>query len=418
MTGELAAVLDALDLAVGRAAAVLDEDELQPAARAARAVRDRRGYVGGTLVLALAGGTGSGKSSLLNALADSHVASVSAIRPHTDAPLAWHPADAEPGLQTLFDRCGIEKRVPQDRLSGVALVDLPDHDSIVGSHRATVEALLPEVDGVIWVLDPQKYRDRSTHHDFIEPLIDYQDQFTFVLNQVDRVAAVDEVAADARASLQATGVTDPQVFVTAADPAHGPPQGIAELRDYLTARLDTKQMALGKLLTDIKRAGDELAGRAGIAAGGSLAFDERWGDISERAAEALAADGPPTLHDTSCRIADFTAALSVQAGGDFGRRLRDAFPLGWLESEVDAAYAAWLAQPAPPERRRWFRRRSGPPRPPAADLAAELDERIGEPLRRRLFDRALLGATLASFRIELATAEARLGMRRESRVSP
>ncbi len=413
MTGDLAPVLDALDLAVARAAAVLDDDELEPAARAVQAVRQRRGYVGGTLVLALAGGTGSGKSSLLNALAGSPVASVSPIRPHTDQPLAWYPADAEPALQTLFERYGISRRVPQHELPGLALVDLPDHDSVVGEHRATVEALLPEVDGVIWVLDPEKYRDPVLHDDILGPLTDYQDLFLFVLNQVDRLAGdAGDVSADVRAALTATGIEAPELFLAAADPEHGPPAGIDVLRRYLAERLDSKRMGLGKLLTDIRRAGDELAAAAGIAGGGSLEFDQRWDDVRRQAAGALAADGAAGRHDTACRIEDFVAALSVETGGAFGRELRAAFPLPWLEEKVDAACDAWLAAPPPPPPRRRFyhlRRAKAPPRPPA-DLAARLDRGVGGPLRERLFARALLGATLASFRVELATVEARVGL--------
>ncbi len=413
MTGDLAAVLDALDLAVARAAAVLDDDELEPAARAVQAVRDRRGHVGGTLVLALAGGTGSGKSSLLNAVAGSPVASVSRIRPHTDQPLAWYPADAEPALQTLLDRYGVTRRVPQQVLPGLALVDLPDHDSVVGAHRATVEALLPEVDGVIWVLDPEKYRDPVLHDDILGPLTDYQDQFLFVLNQADRLAGdADDVAADVRAALRDTGLEAPEVFLTAADPDHGPPVGIDELRRYLAERLDGKRMGLGKLLTDIRRAGDELAAAAGIAGGGSLDFDKRWHDVRLQAAAALVADGAAGQHDTSCRIEDFVAALSVETGGAFGRELRAAVPLAWIEEQVGDACAAWLAAPPPPPPPRRFYhlwRRPAPPRSPA-DLAARLDEHIGGELRERLFARALLGATLASFRVELATVEARAGL--------
>ncbi len=413
MTGDLAAVLDALDLAVARAASVLDDDELATPARAVQAVRDRRGHFGGTLVLALAGGTGSGKSSLLNALAGRPVASVSRIRPHTDEPLAWYPADAEPALRALLGRYGITRQVPQQELPGLALVDLPDHDSVVTAHRATVEGLLPEVDGVIWVLDPEKYRDPVLHDDILGPLTDYQQQFLFVLNQADRLAGdADDVADDVRAALRATGIAAPELFVVAADPSHGPPVGIDELRRYLTDRLDGKRMALGKLLTDIRRAGDELAAAAGLAGGGSLDFDRRWDEVRRQAAEALAADATSGRHDTACRIEDFVAALSVEAGGAFGRELRAAFPLEWIEEQVDHASTAWLASPPPPPPRRRFyhlRRPAAPPRPPA-DLAALLDRRIGGGLRERLFDRALLGATLASFRVELATVEARAGL--------
>lgn len=427
MIGDLAAALDALDLAVARSAGVLGDDELAGPARAVRAARARRGHLGGTLVIAIAGGTGSGKSSVLNALAGAAVASVSHLRPHTDRALAWYPEDAEPALAGLFDEYGIEERVAHDRLPGVALVDLPDHDSVVGAHRATVEALLPRVDGVLWVLDPQKYRDRALHDDYLAPLADYQDQFLFVLNQADRVGdAAGDVAEDARAALRASGIAAPQLFVTAADPLHGPPAGIDGLRAHLAEQLDAKQLALGKLLADVRRAGEELAARAGVTGGGSLDFERRWSDVRDQAAATLAAGGTAAEHDTSCRLADFVAALSVEAGGTFGRELRGAFPLKWLEGQVDAVHERWRWQPAAgdaagaPRRRFRSRRRRRPEAaaaPPVAELAAGLDAGIGDALRDRLYDRALLGATLAAFRVELATAESRLGAHPERLVA-
>ena len=53
------------------------------AERTAALIEQRSGFEGNTYVIALAGGTGVGKSSLLNALAESHVTEVRAIRPTT-----------------------------------------------------------------------------------------------------------------------------------------------------------------------------------------------------------------------------------------------------------------------------------------------------------------------------------------------
>ena len=54
-----------------------------------RRARERVGFPGASYVLALAGGTGVGKSSLLNALAGEAVSEVRAVRPTTDEPIAW-----------------------------------------------------------------------------------------------------------------------------------------------------------------------------------------------------------------------------------------------------------------------------------------------------------------------------------------
>ncbi len=410
----LPAVLDTLDLAVARARAILDETELAEPAAAAAAARDRRGFLGGTLVMAVAGGTGSGKSSVINALVGEEVAPVSPIRPHTEEALAVCPAAAEPGLETLLDRYGIDRRAVQDRFPDVALVDLPDHDSVVPGHRATVEALLPHVDGVIWVADPEKYRDRPLHDRYLSDLADYGDQFVFVLNQVDRVGSdAGEVVADFAASLRASGIREPVVFGMAADPPEGQPDGVADLASYLGQRLDAKRVAVGKLLADMKRAGELLATSAGLGGGGSLDFEERWGQLLGQLEVASPGDHA-AVHDASCRIEDFVAALAVEAGGEFGRRLRVEFPPARLETEVGKAFeeAAASSPPEAPERRTWFpwrgRKRAGIRSAAEAAAAQHLDERLGGPMRELLWGRGELAATLAAFRVELAAEEARL----------
>jgi putative ribosome biogenesis GTPase RsgA len=79
-----------LDEAAGRA-----EDIVQRA-------RERVGFPGASYVLALAGGTGVGKSSLLNALAGEGVSEVRAVRPTTDEPIAWIADDRRHELASLL----------------------------------------------------------------------------------------------------------------------------------------------------------------------------------------------------------------------------------------------------------------------------------------------------------------------------
>ena len=85
--------LDLLDLAIASSDGLASEADREAAAGLAAAARRRRDFLSGAIVVAIAGGTGSGKSSLLNAIAGREVASTSALRPHTDEPLAWIPAD-------------------------------------------------------------------------------------------------------------------------------------------------------------------------------------------------------------------------------------------------------------------------------------------------------------------------------------
>ncbi|NNF62971.1 MAG: ATP-binding protein, partial [Acidimicrobiia bacterium] len=202
-------LLDDFDLVAARADGVADPGEVQAAAEAAKALRQRSGFIGDTLVVALAGGTGSGKSSVLNAFAGAEIASVSPVRPHTDFPLAWIPSDAGPGLERMLDELSIYERASHDAFPGLAILDLPDIDSIVEWHRTVVEDLLPRIDAVIWLFDPEKYRDPMLHEEFLQRLSRHGDQFLFVLNKVDRIARdeLDAVVADLTTALREDGYT-------------------------------------------------------------------------------------------------------------------------------------------------------------------------------------------------------------------
>ena len=96
--------------------AIRDVTHLDSARSQLDDLRNRLGYKGRTLVVALAGGTGSGKSSLLNAIAGEAVASVSRLRPHTDEPMAWIPEDADAAVDQLLVTLGVDKAVRQDDL--------------------------------------------------------------------------------------------------------------------------------------------------------------------------------------------------------------------------------------------------------------------------------------------------------------
>ena len=91
----------------------------------------------------------------------------------------------------LLDEIGIDNRVEHERLPDIAVLDLPDQDSIEPAHRMAVQRVLPQVDAVAWVFDPVKYADRTIHDDFIAPLADHDQRFMFVLNKVDTLAGGD-----------------------------------------------------------------------------------------------------------------------------------------------------------------------------------------------------------------------------------
>jgi energy-coupling factor transporter ATP-binding protein EcfA2 len=413
---DVVGALDLLDLAIGRAVGVVADDDVKAAEDVAVRVRERRGFLGETLVVALAGGTGSGKSSLLNAIAGRQIAETGVLRPTTEEALAWVPSDPEPGLVELLGRLGIDARYEQDLLPRLAIIDLPDHDSIVLQHHQIVARLLPEVDAVVWVFDPQKYRDPLIHDQYISQLLEYQDQFLFVLNQIDLLGQHDlsQLRSDLVRSLEEDGVLDPRVFDLAAAPPAGVPLNIEPFRAYLRDQLDAKAVAAGKLLGDIRRAGKRLRTEAGLDAGAGVGFEDRWPAVRASVVQSFT-DGTG-FDDAVCRVGDFVTALSVETGGRFGAGLRSEFSYRRIEDELRGALEeSELTPVARVERGRigaafrkfWFGDEGLDNSEAVPAFARALEERIGRGLFEALWERGVLGATLAQVEIEARLAENR-----------
>ncbi|MGW4501069.1 GTPase [Micromonospora sp. NPDC004336] len=229
-------------------------------------------------VVALAGATGSGKSSLFNALARMELSPVGVRRPTTGVTHAcvWGPLD---GGNRLLDWVGVLPRHrfvresvldgdDESALHGLILLDLPDFDSVQRSHRLEVDRLLGLVDLVVWVVDPQKYADRVIHTSYLREFHRHRDVTLVVLNQADRLppAELPRVLADLRRLLDADGLAGvPLLATTAVDPA-----GMLGLREALERTVAERQAALRRLQGDVDSvvAGlDELVGGASPPAG-------------------------------------------------------------------------------------------------------------------------------------------------------
>ena len=405
MAADVVELLDSVDRAVVASEGIVAPASVARAEVRTAELRRRRGFQGETLVLAIAGGTGTGKSSLMNAIAREPVASVSRLRPHTEQPTAWIPESHGPGLDDLLDDFSIENRSLQTRWPGLALIDLPDMDSVAEHHRLVAEDLIPRVDGVVWVLDPTKYGDPTLHREYLEPLSEYRGQFIFVLNKIDtlnaeaRLTVLDEV----RDRLAADGYPDAQVFLTAAAPVSGDREGVEALEAYLGRELDAKRVAMSKWLIDIARELKGLADEAGVWDGATVELRQRWTrDRDAAAVGVLPGHGPGSRSDALCRLEDLVAMIAVEVGPVTGSLVRSLFPEGSLESAVDDTARAAI-QAADGERRK---RRAGD----AALVSAKsvLDRQIGFPLRSTLNGRARFGATLVEAVLNVAEAEANL----------
>ncbi|MCF2705865.1 50S ribosome-binding GTPase [Arcanobacterium haemolyticum] len=180
----------------------------------------------GLTVAALAGGTGSGKSSLFNAISSLDFAEVGELRPTTHEPSAciWS-ADAD----EILDVLGVkpDRRIHYDSiltpddgtLESLVLLDLPDHDSVDATHSASVSSILPKVDLLIWVLDPQKYADHLIHESYLSAMRQRRDHMIIVLNQIDLVPGNgrDILVKDIRRLLEEDGLGQVPLYAVSAN---------------------------------------------------------------------------------------------------------------------------------------------------------------------------------------------------------
>ncbi len=163
-------LIDALrDLAAGLERRAATAPGPNRAARAARLHRHVADYLlpraldaGAPLVVVLLGSTGSGKSSLLNAMVGRAVSATGVLRPTTRRPLAIaHPDDAGAQLLPGMAARGAFDLVTDAAIGhGLVLVDAPDFDSVERENRALAVELLEAADLVVFVTTAARYADQ------------------------------------------------------------------------------------------------------------------------------------------------------------------------------------------------------------------------------------------------------------------
>ncbi len=255
----LAALRQALEQAQGR---IDPEIEAQVEAVLAH-VDGRLAFSGDITIVAIAGSTGSGKSSLFNAVSGTTLAEPGVRRPTTSSAMAASFGDERPGLLDWLDVPRRHLVTGAAELDGLVLVDLPDHDSTQQQHREIVDRMVRLVDQFVWVVDPQKYADAALHHGYLRPLAAHADVMLVVLNQIDRVAADQRalMLADLRRLLDSEGLQQARLLAVSA--ATG--EGIDELRAALLTLLRSKQTAARRLCGDLTDAAAALRPEIGDA---------------------------------------------------------------------------------------------------------------------------------------------------------
>ncbi|MGR6966764.1 GTPase [Geodermatophilus sp. URMC 61] len=292
LADRLAALREAVEVADGR----LEVPELADA-RTLLAKAGAREALGDATVVALAGATGSGKSTLFNALSGSEVSTPGIRRPTTGVAHAtvW---GADETTDRLLDWLQVPRRhrhAPEPALDGLVLLDLPDHDSVRLEHRLEVDRLVQLVDVLVWVLDPEKYADAAVHDRYLVPLAGHASVLLVVLNQVDRLdpAAARACLTDLRELLDREGLADTPLLALSARTG----AGLGELRADLARRVSARRAATDRLVADVRGVATALAAHC---AGGPPAHPAGGGGVGraerEQLTEALAeAAGVPTV---------------------------------------------------------------------------------------------------------------------------
>ncbi|GAB3526149.1 GTPase [Arthrobacter monumenti] len=272
LSERLSALDEARQLGEGRLPAASLADVYDVLERAT----SRRSLSAGHTVVGFFGATGSGKSSLFNAVTGSSAATVAARRPTTSEPLAgvWGIEGSEP----LLDWLDVNNRQHMDdgegpggdaadggdgRGGGAAdgthdliLLDLPDFDSTAHEHRKIVEKMAGQVDVLVWVLDPQKYADAAVHYGFLRPLASHGAVTLVVLNQVDRLQEreVEPVVKSLRGLLAQDGLVDAEVHPVSAVTG----AGVDVLRQKIQQVAARREAATQRLMADVGRAVKQL----------------------------------------------------------------------------------------------------------------------------------------------------------------
>jgi hypothetical protein len=136
------------------------------------------------LVIILMGGTGVGKSTLLNALAGGAIAQASLQRPTTRDPVVYYHDSLQPSrLDPALQHCRLAAHDRPELMQKI-LVDTPDLDSNDLANREKLQRILPVADVVLYVGSQEKYHDKLGWDLFLQQR--KRRAFAFVLNKWDR----------------------------------------------------------------------------------------------------------------------------------------------------------------------------------------------------------------------------------------
>ncbi len=164
------------------------------------------------LIVAFMGGTGVGKSSLLNRLAGKPIAKAGIERPTSrEVTLFHHHSVAIQQLPEQFPLTQIKiAQHDDDDKKNIIWIDMPDFDSTEHSNKQLVLQWLPHIDILIYVVSPERYRDEKAWRLLLAEGTKHA--WLFVLNQWDRGRV--EQYEDFKQQLQLAGFFEPIIMKT------------------------------------------------------------------------------------------------------------------------------------------------------------------------------------------------------------
>ncbi|MEM7338344.1 MAG: GTPase [Actinomycetota bacterium] len=280
---DLPDALAALRAAIGDAEGRLGEPDVAMAEAVVAKADERLRHGTAHTLIALLGATGSGKSSLANAVVGSDVATTGIRRPTTSSTLAcyWGDDDPQPLLEWL--EVANRHRVvdSDDTLDGLVLLDVPDHDSIEASNREEMERIAEHADVLVWVTDHEKYGDAALHS-YLRQLSQHGAVTVMVLNKADQLSAEDLATcrADLGRLLTADGLPDTPIVATSATAGA---DGVVDLRAALADAVAAQRSMVARLDADVRTAAEALLADLGADQGG----DDVPRGVGDRLADEL-----------------------------------------------------------------------------------------------------------------------------------
>lgn len=254
------------------------------------------------LVVATFGGTGTGKSTLVNALVGEDVTRSGRQRPTTLRPiLICHSQSELHQLGIPLEECDIVQR-DADLLRDVVLLDCPDPDTTEGdspgSNLDRLRTLLPACDVLLYVSTQQKYRSARVAEELQSAAAGCRMIFVQTRAELD-----EDIRDDWRQTLAGEYEVPEMFFVDSVraiheqQAGHRPSGEMGRLIDLLLNKLRASERvrvrrinALDLLLTGLSRCQEILSAREGDLQALDLALVEQRQVISQRMAQQLQAE--------------------------------------------------------------------------------------------------------------------------------